>query len=50
MAESELANAVVNVLNELIDGSALQAAWVLNPEHPGLINSLGKVSPSLMSS
>lgn len=44
MAESELAKSLVNVLNELIDGSALEAAWVLNPEDPGLISSLGKVS------
>jgi hypothetical protein len=37
-------DALLRVLNELIDGSAPDAAWVLNPEDPGLINSLDKVS------
>jgi hypothetical protein len=44
MAEPEAMDPLLSVLNELIDGSALHAAWVLNPEDPGLINSLGKVS------
>jgi hypothetical protein len=44
MSEFEVVNALLNVLNELIDGSAPGAAWVLNPEDPGLINSLDKLS------
>jgi hypothetical protein len=44
MAESEVLNAVLKVLNELVDGSAPDEAWVLNPEDPGLISSLHKLS------
>ena len=44
MAEPEVLNAVLKVLNELVEGSAPDEAWVLNPEDPGLINSLHKVS------
>jgi hypothetical protein len=44
MAESELVNALLNVVNELIDGSAPQAAWVLNPKDSGLIRSLPRLS------
>jgi hypothetical protein len=44
MAELDFVNALLNVLNELIDGSAPDAAWVLNPEDPGLISSLNKMS------
>ena len=32
------------VLNELIDGAAPEAAWALNPEDPGLLRSLDKLS------
>src|SRR6476659_8216666 len=44
MAQSEMVNALLNILNELVDGSALDAAWVLNPQDPGLIRSLQRVS------
>lgn len=44
MTESELIDALLNILNELIDGSASEAAWVLNPEDSGLISSLHKLS------
>lgn len=44
MAESKVLNAILNVMNELIDGSAPDAAWVLNPKDPGLISSLHEVS------
>ncbi|MFL6353015.1 MAG: DinB family protein [Bryobacteraceae bacterium] len=44
MAESEVVNALFNLLNELIDGSAPGAAWILNPEDPGLMGSLGRLS------
>jgi hypothetical protein len=36
--------ALLNLLNELVDGSAAEAAWALNPEDPGLLKSLDKLS------
>lgn len=32
------------LLQELTDGSAREAAWILNPEDPGLLRSLDKLS------
>ncbi len=37
-------SALLDVLNELIDGSAPESTWVLNPEDPGLLGSLDGVS------
>jgi hypothetical protein len=44
MAELDVISALLNILNELIDGSGREAALVLNPEDPGLLNSLDRVS------
>jgi hypothetical protein len=44
MAEIDVIRPLLNILNELIDGSSPGAAWVLNPEDPGLLNSLDKLS------
>jgi hypothetical protein len=44
MAGPEVINALLDILNELIDGSAPESAWVLNPEDPGLLSSLDSVS------
>jgi hypothetical protein len=35
-----LRRSLLNLLNELVDGSAKAAAWVLNPEDPGILKSL----------
>jgi hypothetical protein len=35
-----LDRALLNVLNELVDGAAKEAAGVLNPEDPGILKSL----------
>jgi DinB family protein len=43
MAEFDVV-ALLNVLNELIDGSGSGEAWLLNPEDPGLLSALGKLS------
>ena len=39
----EIHRALSILLAELIDGSAREAAWVLNPEDPGLLRSLDKL-------
>ena len=44
ITESEIINAVVKILTELIDGSSADAAWVLNRQDHGLISSLGRMS------
>jgi hypothetical protein len=45
MAEPEvIINALLDILNELIDGSAPESACVLNPEDPDLLSSLNSVS------
>ena len=35
---------LATLLNELIDGSAPEATWVLNPQDPGLLKSLDRLS------
>jgi hypothetical protein len=40
----DVVGAVLNVLNELIEGAAPEAAWILNPEDPGLLKSLDRLS------
>jgi hypothetical protein len=42
-------NAVSALLVELLDGSGPAAAWILNPEDPGLLRSLDKLSASAAS-
>jgi hypothetical protein len=37
-------DALLNVLTELIDGSTAEVSWVLNPQDPGLLKSLDKLS------
>jgi len=37
-------SALLKVFNELIDGSRTESAWVLNPEDPGILGSLDKLS------
>jgi hypothetical protein len=44
MAELDAFSALLNILNELIDGSAAEASWVLNPEDAGLLRSLDRLS------
>src|SRR5919198_116847 len=44
MSQLDVLSALLKVLNELIDGSAPEAGWVLNPADPGLIKSLDKIS------
>jgi hypothetical protein len=44
MAEADVMSALLDVFNELIDGSAPESAWVLNPEDPGLLGSLDGMS------
>jgi hypothetical protein len=44
MVGLDCVNALFDVLSELIDGSAPDAAWVLNPEDPGLLTSLNSLS------
>jgi hypothetical protein len=44
VAKPDIIGALLNVFNELIDGSAPESAWVLNPEDPGLLSSLDRVS------
>ena len=44
MTETDTITALVSILNELIDGSAPGAAWVLNPGDRGLLNSLENLS------
>jgi hypothetical protein len=44
-----LHRAVSALLDELIDGSATEAAWILNPGDPGLLRSLGTLSAAAAS-
>jgi hypothetical protein len=44
MAEPDTIATLVQLLNELLDGSVTGAAWMLNPEDPGLLRSLAKLS------
>ncbi len=37
-------DALSTVLNELLDGSASDSGWVLNPQDPGLLRSLSALS------
>jgi hypothetical protein len=41
--------ALTTVLRELVDGSAAEACWVLNPGDAGLLRSLGSLSPGAAS-
>lgn len=41
--------ALSTVLHELVDGAAQEACWVLNPEDPGLLRSLDKLSAAAAS-
>jgi len=43
-AATALHHALSILLRELIDGSATDAAWILNPADPGLLGSLEKLS------
>jgi DinB superfamily len=45
----DLTRALSTLLRELIDGSNPAAAWVLNPEDPGLLRSLDKLSAAAAS-
>jgi hypothetical protein len=47
--DTPLTRALTALLMELTDGSAAEAAWVLNPEDPGLLRSLGLLSASAAS-
>lgn len=44
-----LIRALLTILNELVDGSAEQAAWLLNPQDPGLLRSLDTLSAAQAS-
>ena len=41
--------ALSTVLNELLDGSAMDSGWVLNPKDPGLLRSLANLSAAQAS-
>jgi len=41
--------ALATLLGELLDGSAAEAGWVLNPEDPGLLRSLDTLSAAAAS-
>ena len=45
----DLLRALGKVLNELIDGAAPEAAWLLNAKDPGLLRSLDKLSAAQAS-
>jgi len=40
MTVPEASKAVLNLLNDLIGGSAPEGSWILNPNDPGLLRSL----------
>ncbi len=42
--ELNIAGVLPALLNELIDGAAPEAAWVLNPRDPGMLKSLDKLT------
>jgi len=44
VAKSEVGNALLTIFNELLDGPAPDAAWILNPKDSGLIRSLAALS------
>jgi hypothetical protein len=44
MAASSVHDALSTVLNELLDGSANDSGWVLNPKDPGLLRSLANLT------
>jgi hypothetical protein len=44
MMENDIFSVVSSLLSELLDGSAPQAAWMLNPNDPGILKSLDKLS------
>ncbi len=45
-----LQTTLVKILSELIDGSAAEGAWALNPKDPGLLASLDRLSAEEASS
>jgi hypothetical protein len=49
LTNSGIHPAVSTLLAELINGSATEAAWILNPEDPGLLRSLDKLSADAAS-
>lgn len=48
-ASTAIRQALSTLLRELIEGSAKEACWVLNPEDPGLLRSLDKLSAAAAS-
>jgi hypothetical protein len=44
MEQTNVIGAVTVLLNELIEGPAPKAAWMMNPGDPGLLRSLDKLS------
>jgi len=49
VTDSHDAPALVAVFDELLDGAAADAAWVLNPHDPGLLASLDRLSAAQAS-
>lgn len=49
MNPESIHRALSTVLVELVDGAAADACWVLNPEDPGLLKSLDKLSAAAAS-
>ena len=49
VTDSPDVRALVAVFDELLDGSAADAAWVLNPHDPGLLASLDRLSAAQAS-
>jgi hypothetical protein len=44
MADSHTLAAITKLLTELLDGAPAKDSWMLNPEDPGLLRSLEKLS------
>jgi hypothetical protein len=49
MTERDVLRALARVFSELVDGSALDEGWVLNPKDPGLFASLDTLSAAQAS-
>jgi hypothetical protein len=49
MVEPDISNVVLKLLDDLITGSKREGSWILNPEDPGLLESLNGLSAAQAS-
>jgi hypothetical protein len=49
VTDEEFAGALLTILDELLDGSTREASGVLNPDDPGLLESIAKLSAEAAS-